>query len=44
MLGDRRGWLLLIAQPIAIVAVAVLAATLIDGTRWLVVFAAAASR
>lgn len=38
MLGDRRGWLLLIAQPIAIVAVAILAATLIDGTRWLVVF------
>jgi len=38
MLGDRRGWLLLIAQPIAIVAVAVLAMTLIDGTRWLVVF------
>jgi hypothetical protein len=38
MLGDRRGWLLLIAQPIAIVAVLVLALTLIDGTRWLVVY------
>jgi hypothetical protein len=38
MLGDRRGWLLLIAQPIAIIAVAVLADALIDGTRWLVVF------
>jgi len=38
MLGDRRGWLLLIAQPIAIVAVFVLAVTFIDGTRWLVIF------
>jgi len=38
MLGDRRGWLLLLAQPIAIVAVLVLALTFIDGTRWLVVF------
>jgi hypothetical protein len=38
MLGDRRGWLLLILQPIAIVAVAALAAALIDGTRWLIVF------
>jgi len=39
MLGDRRGWLLLIIQPIAIVAVGALSATLIDGTRWLVIFA-----
>jgi hypothetical protein len=38
MLGDRRGWLLLIAQPVAILAVAVLAIGLLDGTRWLVVF------
>jgi hypothetical protein len=38
MLGDRRGWLLLLIQPFFIVAVAVLMATLIDGTRWLVVF------
>ena len=38
LLGYRRGWLLLIAQPIAIVAVGVLAAALLDGTRWLVVF------
>jgi hypothetical protein len=38
MLGDRRGWLLLILQPVAIVAVAALAAALIDGTRWLIVF------
>jgi len=34
----RRGWLLLAVQPLAIVAVAVLAAAFIDGTRWLVVF------
>ncbi len=38
MLGDRRGWLLLIAQPIAIAVVAILAVTLLDGTRWLTVF------
>ncbi len=38
MLGYRRGWLLLIAQPIAILTVAVLAIVLIDGTRWLIVF------
>lgn len=38
MLGDRRGWLLLIAQPVAILAVALLAVGLLDGTRWLVVF------
>lgn len=38
MLGDRRGWLLLIAQPVAIAAVALLAVSLIDGTRWLIVF------
>src|SRR3954452_13562283 len=38
MLGDRRGWLLLILQPFAIIAVAGLAAALIDGTRWLIVF------
>ena len=38
LLGYRRGWLLLIAEPIAIVAVVVLAVALIDGTRWLIVF------
>ena len=38
MLGDRRGWLLLILQPVAIGAVALLALGLIDGTRWLIVF------
>ena len=30
LLGDRRGWLLLILQPIAILAVAVLAIAFID--------------
>ena len=38
MLGDRRGWLLLILQPVAIGAVVLLALGLIDGTRWLIVF------
>lgn len=38
MLGDRRGWLLLVLQPVAIVAVALLVVTLIDGTRWLIIF------
>ena len=38
MLGDRRGWLLLILQPVAICACALLAVGLIDGTRWLIVF------
>jgi hypothetical protein len=37
-LGDRRGWLLVLLQPIAIVALALVAVQLIDGTRWLVVF------
>jgi len=38
MLGDRRGWLLLILQPVAVVGVVLLAMGLIDGTRWLIVF------
>ena len=38
MLGDRRGWLLLAFQALAIIAVGLLAAVFIDGTRWLVVF------
>ncbi|HEY5488470.1 MAG TPA: hypothetical protein VIK00_01420, partial [Candidatus Limnocylindrales bacterium] len=38
MLGDRRGWLLLILQPIAVAGVVLLALGLIDGTRWLIVF------
>lgn len=37
-LGDRRGWLLLLLQPIAIAGVAFAAWQLIDGTRWLAVF------
>jgi hypothetical protein len=37
-IGDRRGWLLLLMQPIAIAAFLVVAVQLIDGTRWLVVF------
>jgi hypothetical protein len=39
-IGDRRGWLLLLAQPLAIVGLFVLAAVLIEGTRWMVVFPA----
>lgn len=38
MLGDRRGWLLLVVQPLAMIFVAVIAAAFIDGTRWLIVF------
>lgn len=37
-IGDRRGWLLLLLHPLAIVGVLVVAIGLIDGTRWLVVF------
>jgi hypothetical protein len=37
-LGDRRGWILAILQPIAIVGLLFIAAQLIDGTRWLVIF------
>jgi hypothetical protein len=37
-IGDRRGLLLLILQPLAILGVLVVAFQLIDGTRWLVVF------
>jgi len=36
-LGDRRGWLLMVVQPIAIAGVLLVAAQLIDGTRWLIV-------
>lgn len=39
-IGDRRGWLLLIAQPLAIAGLFVFAAILIEGTRWLVIFPA----
>jgi hypothetical protein len=37
-LGDRRGWLLLALQPLAIAVVVGLAVLLIDSTRWIVVF------
>lgn len=37
-LGDRRGWLLLATQPIALAGAAVATAQLVDGARWLVVF------
>lgn len=37
-LGDRRGWLVALLQPLSIVVLAVIAVQLIDGTRWLVVF------
>jgi hypothetical protein len=39
-IGDRRGWLLLIVQPLAIAGLFVFAALLIQGTRWMVVFPA----
>ena len=39
-IGDRRGWLLLLAQPLAIGGLIVFAAVLIEGTRWMVVFPA----
>jgi hypothetical protein len=37
-IGDRRGWLLLISQPLAVAALLLIGVQLIDGTRWLVVF------
>lgn len=36
-IGDRRGWLLLLLQPLAIAALSLVAVQLIDGTRWLIV-------
>lgn len=39
-LGDRRGLLLAIAHPLAVAGMLVLAALLIDGTRWMLVFPA----
>ncbi|CAN5776816.1 hypothetical protein BH24CHL5_BH24CHL5_03580 [soil metagenome] len=35
-IGDRRGWLLLVLQPLTIALVLLVAVQLIDGTRWLV--------
>jgi hypothetical protein len=37
-LGDRRGWLLVLLQPLAIGGLLFAAWQLIDGTRWLAVF------
>jgi len=37
VLGDRRGWLLMLLQPLSIAGVLLVAAQLIDGTRWLIV-------
>jgi hypothetical protein len=37
-LGERRGWLLVLLQPLAIGGLALAAWQLIDGTRWLAVF------
>jgi hypothetical protein len=37
-LGDRRGWLLLIAQPLAVAVVLGAIFALGDGTRWIIVF------
>jgi hypothetical protein len=39
-LGDRRGWLLLLLQPIAIAMLAGLAVLLLDSSRWIAVFPA----
>ena len=39
-LGDRRGWLLALAQPLAIGGLIAFAALLIDGTRWMLVLPA----
>lgn len=39
-LGDRRGWLLVIAHPLGVLTLAVLALLLIEGTRWMLVFPA----
>src|SRR5215211_7191008 len=37
-IGDRRGWLLAALQPVVIVGLLMVAAQLIDGTRWAIVF------
>lgn len=41
-LGDRRGWVLLVLQPLAIAAAVVAALVLLDGTRWIAVLPAIA--
>ena len=37
-IGDRRGWLLVLLQPLSVAGLLLIAVQLIDGTRWLVVF------
>jgi len=37
-IGDRRGWLLMALQPLVIIGLLMVAAQLIDGTRWVIVF------
>ena len=41
-LGDRRGWALLVLQPLAIAAVVVAAVVMLDGTRWIAILPAIA--
>lgn len=36
-IGDRRGWLLMLLQPLSVAALLLVAVQLIDGTRWLIV-------
>ncbi len=36
-IGDRRGWLLLLSQPLAIAGLLLICVQLMDGTRWLVI-------
>lgn len=40
MLGDRRGWLLLLLELLAVAGIGLAAVALIEGTRWLAVFPA----
>ena len=41
-LGERAGWLLMAAQPLAIVTLVALAALLLEGSRWIILFPALA--
>jgi hypothetical protein len=37
-IGDRRGWLLMVLQPLVLVGLLLIGVQLIDGTRWVIVF------
>src|SRR5829696_7152173 len=37
-IGDRRGWLLMLIQPLVVLGLLIVGAQLIDGTRWVIVF------